>query len=93
MNTLRNVLSCNTRFCKLNGPFPRATCRLIVITQSAISQDVQTEIASKIATDKVLCAIAFIATNDENLLEDKTLDEILGNQTKFAVGKTSTSLP
>lgn len=64
-----------------------ARADIFVITQKAFSKDAQTEIASKVAKDKVLGSVVFIVTNDENLLQDKTLDEILNNQSKFVVSK------
>ena len=58
-----------------------------MITQNALSKDAQTAIAGKVAKDKVIGSVVFIVTNDENLLQDKTLDEILNNQSKFVVSK------
>lgn len=64
-----------------------ACADIFVITQNALSGDAQAEIAGKVAKDKVLGSVVFIVTNDENLLQDKTLDEILNNQSKFVVSK------
>ena len=64
-----------------------ACADIFVITQNALSKDAQTAIAGKVAKDKVLGSVVFIVTNDENLLQDKTLDEILNNQSKFVVSK------
>lgn len=64
-----------------------ACADIFVITQNALSKDAQTAIAGKVAKDKVLGSVVFIVTNDENLLQDKTLDDILNNQSKFVVSK------
>lgn len=60
---------------------------LFVITRNALPTDVQARIANKVADDKVYGSVVFIATSEENLLKDKTLDEILNNQSKFVVSK------
>ncbi len=64
-----------------------ACAEFFVITGNELPTEVQTEMVSKMAEDKVFGTVVFFVTNDENLLEEKNLDEILNNQNKFVVNE------
>lgn len=62
-----------------------ACADFFIITGNTLATDVQEEIVNKVATAKVSGTIVFVVTNDENLLQDITLDEILNNQNEYVV--------
>lgn len=65
-----------------------ADADFFIITADSLTTGVQKEIVSKLAADKVSGNIVFVVTEDETLLQDKTLDEILNNQNKYVVSKS-----
>ena len=69
-----------------------ACAEFFVITRSTLAADAQLNIVEKIAEDQVSGMVMFLVTDDENLLRDKTLNEILNNQSKFVVGKDRYSI-
>lgn len=60
-----------------------AWVEFFIITKNTLSKNDQEQIAYKVSSDKIYSYIYFITTDDENLLQDVTLDEIFNNQSKY----------
>lgn len=66
-------------------------CNLDVfyITNAPLSLDAKNRIVVSISECKIFGSVYFLTTNDELLLDSKTIDEILNNQKEYIISKDS----